>query len=64
MSQADQNDPVDTLKLGLKKKGANRRCDCDGYRPDILGGEFRGDLFLLHTLLHLQRGAVNSLAAP
>ena len=41
-----------------------RRCDCDGYRPDILGGELRGDLFLLHTLLHLQRGARDSLAAP
>ena len=21
------------LKAGVKKKGANRRCDCDGYRP-------------------------------
>ena len=25
------------LKAGVEK-GANRRCDCDGYRPDTLGG--------------------------
>ena len=25
-------------KLGTG--GANRHCDCDGYRPDILGGGF------------------------
>ena len=44
--------------------GANRPSDCDGCRPDTLGGEVRGDLFVLHVILHLQRGAVQSLAVP
>ena len=40
------------------------RCDFDGYCPDILEGEVRGDLFFVHVTLHLQRGAVQSLAVP
>ena len=27
------------LKAGFEKKVANRRCDCDGYRPNTLEGE-------------------------
>ena len=38
-------------------RGAQHRCDSDGYRLEVLGGEVRGDLFLPHELLHLQRGA-------
>jgi hypothetical protein len=34
-------------------RGANRRCDCDGYRPDTLWGGIWGDLFLLRLLLNL-----------
>ena len=40
------------------------RCDFDGYRPDTLGGEVRGDVFLLYVILHLQRGTVQDLAVP
>ena len=40
--------------------GADSGCDCDGYRPDTLGGEIGSDLFLLYILLHLQRGSVRS----
>ena len=47
-----------------EQRGAQRRCDSDGYRLEVLGGEVRGDLFLPHVLLHLQRGAVQSPAAP
>ena len=47
-----------------EQRGAQRRCDSDGYRLEVLGGEVRGDLFLPHMLLHLQRGAVQSPAAP
>jgi len=47
-----------------EQRGAQCRCDSDGYRLGELGGEVRGDLFLPHVLLHLQRGAVQSLAAP
>ena len=47
-----------------EQRGAQRRCDSDGYRREVLGEEVRGDLFLPHVLLHLQRGAVQSPAAP
>ena len=47
-----------------EQRGAQHRCDSDGYRLEVLGGEVRGDLFLPHVLLHLQRGAVQSPAAP
>ena len=47
-----------------EQRGAQRRCDSDGYRREVLGGEVRGDLLLPHVLLHLQRGAVQSPAAP
>tara|TARA_B100000900_G_C20367859_1_gene629121 strand:- start:435 stop:629 length:195 start_codon:yes stop_codon:yes gene_type:complete len=30
--------PLRHLKAGFGKKGGYRRCDCDGYRPDTLGG--------------------------
>ena len=40
--------------------GADCGSDCDGYRPDTLGGEIGADLFLLHILSHLQRGSVRS----
>ena len=44
--------------------GANRRCDCDGYRPDTLGGGIWCNLFLLPVVLGLQRGAARISAVP
>jgi len=33
------------LKAGFEKGGANRRCDCDGYRPDTLGGGIESETY-------------------
>ena len=42
--------------------GANRRCDCDAYRPDTLGGSLLGVLLFAMPTLHLQRAVVGSSA--
>ena len=47
-----------------EQRGGLSAVACDGYRLEVFGGEVRGDLFLPHVLLHLQRGAVQSPAAP
>ena len=40
------------LKAGFEKRGANCRCDCDGYRPDTLGGDVKpGNSIPLKALL-------------
>ena len=41
---------------------AKRRCDCDAYRPDTLGGSLLGVLLFAMPTLHLQRAVVGSSA--
>ena len=39
------------LPISLGGEGPNSRCDCDGYRPDTLGGRLTLDLVVLHSLI-------------
>ena len=48
--------PPDAGILTNPWEGANRRCDCDGYRPDTLGGAIGKPRLLFGVMGTHERG--------